>query len=188
MPRKKGTESGPKRKPGRPKKDNPELKPLNNLSPLQKQVLFVTGLQKLERLIQAVKVAGNAVKAQRKVMKGDGFPKEEVDYALFLRRSDDTTVREDAASRDRAAKYLAHPIGHQFTLLDEDRTPASDRAFEDGKVAGIAGETCSPPHAPDTEKATRWMEGWQEGQAALLAAFTPLASDDDPYFREVAAE
>lgn len=150
----------------------------SNLSPEARRALFVNGLMKLERLREKLNAANADVRNQRKALKAGGFSKEEIDYALYLRRTDDADIREQAEARERVARYLAKPIGFQFALLDANRTPEVDRAFERGKTAGMQGESCVPPYAAGSPQGQRWIEGWHEGQASLMAAFR--AKGDDP--------
>lgn len=76
----------------------------------------------------------------------------------------------------RMARWLGLAPGAQPSMFEDDRTPAVDRAFADGKRVGLAGGTCAPPHSPDTEQHARWMEGFHEGQAVLSKGFKPLSA------------
>ncbi len=67
----------------------------------------------------------------------------------------------------RSARWAGSSLHTQFEMFNgPDRTPAVDRAHDAGKRAGMNGEPAKPPHHPNTEQYTRWMEGWQAGQEA----------------------
>lgn len=78
----------------------------------------------------------------------------------------------------RMARWLGLAPGAQPSMFENDRTPAVDRAFADGKRVGLAGGNCAPPHAPDTEQAAKWLEGFHDGQAVLSKGFKPLSTAD----------
>jgi hypothetical protein len=160
---------------GRPKASAPKAhpagaEPLKNApTDEQTQALFLTELVKLERLVAEKDVAVKDIRVQRKSMKGDGFSAAQVNYALELRRkAPDASI---VLFRERAtvARWLAHPVGHQFSLFgeDEDRTPAVDSAREEGRVAGMEGVPCKPRYDPSTEQFREYMAGYHEGQEVL---------------------
>lgn len=88
----------------------------------------------------------------------------------------------------RIARWLGLAPGAQPSMFEQDRTPAVDRAFAEGKRVGLAGGNCAPPHSPDTEQHGRWMEGFHEGQAVLSKGFKPLSAADqgEAHIRAVA--
>lgn len=69
----------------------------------------------------------------------------------------------------RAARYMSAPLGSQFEMFDGDRTPAVDRARDEGKKAGMEGAHCKPPYDTSVPQHDAWIEGWHEGQKALFA-------------------
>lgn len=85
----------------------------------------------------------------------------------------------------RIARIMNAPVGHQFSFT-EDMRPATDKAFEEGKRAGLDGQACSPPHDPSVPQYGSWMEGWHAGQAVLASGFrdkistAPVTHDPDP--------
>jgi len=77
-------------------------------------------------------------------------------------------VRDELGMIVEVAKWVGSPVGTQFSFeLEPDRTPAVDRAREDGKRAGLAGEQRKPPHAPGTAQEQAWLEGHGIGQEKL---------------------
>ncbi len=66
----------------------------------------------------------------------------------------------------RLARWAGLPVGTQSQLFEKTAD-----MFEDGKVAGMRGDTCEPPRALAQDSAQRWISGWHEGQTVLMAAF-----------------
>ena len=70
-----------------------------------------------------------------------------------------------------AAKYVAAPLGSQFDMFDdEDRTPAVERAFAEGKRDGMADKPLSNPYDASVPQADQYAEGWHEGRKARAEA------------------
>ena len=141
----------------------------------QRRGLFLNGIGKLERLQEAAASAAAAARKQRQVLKSEGFEKGDVDFALWTRKADENDVRKLLGTQARVLRYLAHPVATQASLFDEtDRTPAVDRAYEEGKSAGIEGKRLEPPHDASTPQGQKWIAGWHDGQAVLASGFKPV--------------
>lgn len=69
-----------------------------------------------------------------------------------------------------AAKYMAAPLGSQFDMFDEDRTPAVDRARAEGRRDGMADKPLVNPYDPSVPQNNEYAEGWHEGQKARADA------------------
>lgn len=135
----------------------------------QQRALFVQNLTKIERLKEAMASASGELRAAYKTAKADGFAKKDIDYAIALRKDEDDKLIDSRRRETMIARWMNHPIGTQPDLFDGvDRTPSEDRAFEDGKLAGMEGKICQPPHDPSVPQHGRWLEGWHAGQAALI--------------------
>lgn len=157
----------------------------NELTDEQKQALLLQGCVKIERLKAQIDDLSGQVKQQRKVMRSDGFSKDEIDGALLMRRLDPDQATARVATLIRVAKWTGQPVGFQAELFGDgvDRTPSVERAFAEGKIAGMAGEACVLPAkwAPGSEQAEAWVRGWHDGQAVLASGIKPIAeSDDEP--------
>lgn len=77
-------------------------------------------------------------------------------------------IQAARAAEDRVLGYLGVPVGTQFDLLS-DRTPLKERAFRDGREAGLRGDTLSNPYNDASEEGQSYAEGWHEGQGDLFA-------------------
>lgn len=147
----------------------------SELSEAEKRALFLNAIRELESMIEEKNEIVADIRNQRKRIVGYGFEAFEIDYALKLRKQDDADMIARRRAEARIALFLNHPIGVQPDLFDEpDRTPAVDRAFDMGRVAGSVGETAKSPHAPGTEQDQAWLKGWQQGQSDLSAGFKKI--------------
>jgi uncharacterized protein (UPF0335 family) len=88
----------------------------NDLNDEQKVSLFIGGIEKLERLIEGKDEIVADIRNARKVMKSEGFSREEVDYALWFRKQDEGEADKSLAMRLRIAEWLGKPLGFQSTL------------------------------------------------------------------------
>jgi hypothetical protein len=66
----------------------------------------------------------------------------------------------------RLARYAGLAIGTQTNLFE-----AVVDNFDQGKVAGMEGQTCEPPKNLAQDTAQLWIAGWHEGQTVLASAF-----------------
>lgn len=96
-----------------------ELRPVetsNDLNDEQKAKLFIVGIDRLERLIERKDSAVADIRSQRKTMKSEGFSREEVDYALWLRKEGEEIAKERIAAHLRIAEWMGKPLGFQSAL------------------------------------------------------------------------
>ncbi len=133
---------------------------------------FSSHVPAYEKALKAKKDADAAFKNVCKTIKSEGGSIDDVKLTIKLRSPEgEKEFKEQIERQRRVAEWNNLPIGGQGWLLDEDRRPIEDRAFEDGKKAGLEGKDASPPHAPGTEAYEAWMKGWHEGQAILAQGF-----------------
>ena len=125
----------------------------------------------------------NEAKAQtRDAIKEKGFL---VKQFKWLDRYNGTPVERAAALKEiempvEVLKWIGEPLGAQLSLeLNRpDRTPAVDRAYDQGKVACMEGKPCSPPHDPSVPQYAEWINGYHDETARRVkAGIQPLAGD-----------
>jgi uncharacterized protein (UPF0335 family) len=92
------------------------VEPSNDLNDEQKAKLFITGITRLERLIERKDSAVADIRSHRKTMKSEGFSREEVEYALWLRKAGEEVAKERMAAHLRIAEWLEKPLGFQSTF------------------------------------------------------------------------
>jgi hypothetical protein len=164
------------REPKKPKKgaDTSSPRTTEQLSEDQQQQLFFQHKQSYEQKLAAKKAADAAFKNACKIAKAE-LGKRAVDrikLAIALGTEEgDADLRARIEGDLQVARWMGSSVGTQFEMFDADRTPAVDRAFEDGKRARFNNEPRKPPHAPSTPQYTRWMEGYDSGQETISAGF-----------------
>jgi hypothetical protein len=104
-----------------------------------------------------------------KRLKDLGWSKADVEFAFTLEDKDVGKVVAEFERRIRIAKMFGHQIGRQIDLLDKDRTPQDERAYEEGLAAGKLRKSASNPYQPGSEEFQRWQEGMNEGTAWINA-------------------
>lgn len=102
------------------KNQSPELRPVeslpNDLNDQQKAMLFIGGVENLEQLIERKDEIVADIRNARKVMKSEGFSREEVDFALWTRKKGDEAAKESVAMQLRISEWLGRPLGFQPSL------------------------------------------------------------------------
>lgn len=91
--------------------------------------------------------------------------------AILLESEDgDAKLRAEIERQLKIARWMNMPFGQQAELFTDasDPRPATERAYAEGKKAGMEGLPNKPPHAPDVPQFKEWARGWQEGQAAIF--------------------
>lgn len=86
-------------------------------------------------------------------------------------------LKAEIAETAEVLRWSGVAVGESKDLFPEDRTPAVDRAYDDGRRAGMDGQVCKPPHDPSVPQHQKWIEGWQDGQEVLMSAFEKTKAD-----------
>jgi hypothetical protein len=107
---------------------------------------------------------GDAATIYARLKKAGGFTKGDVKWAMELEDKDAAEVIATMRRRIRIAKMLGHGVARQIEMFDEDRTPAEDRAYEDGLAAGKLRKMNANPHAGGAF-GDHWQRGFNEGTA-----------------------
>lgn len=169
---------------------NPELsavgaagteKPAGALTDEQMQALLHIHVGQIAPQMQKIATATSDLRNLYKTAKADGFSKRDIDDALAARK--DGAVEKIKAQMERTAKisrWMGAPLGTQADLFGgSDDTPSEERAFDAGKVAGLAAEQCKPPHAPSTPQFKRWMDGYHAGQEVRIAELGKMKQPEE---------
>lgn len=150
----------------------------NDLTEEQRAALLFQAVGKIEREQVKMREHVAAIRLIRKQAKADGVSAKELNWALELRKSDPDEALATMAMQTRVAKWMGHPIGTQADLFGDgvDRTPSVEKAYGEGRVAGMAGDACIVPEkwAPGGEQHQRWLDGWHDGQRVILEGIKPL--------------
>ena len=160
---------------------NPELAPLgaapDDSDNEQKRRQFLSGLGKLEPLIQAVK-------DQRKVMKEQGFTAAEISDGLWARKAETPVILARQAARAKILRWLSIPLGTQADLFKAPEV-VNRNPFEEGKASGLLGETLPAgqelmggKYEPSSPEGQLFMGGHHQGQQQLAKGIKKLEGED----------
>lgn len=160
---------------GRKPKDTPKAGDnVKGLSDAQRQALHLSQhVPSYEKALAVKKAADKALRDVGKIIKSEGGSVAKCKRTIELRTPEgEAAFKAEMAELAEVASWSG--VGVQLDLLANDREPADDRAFGEGKRAGMAGETARAPYDPATSQAKRWLDGHAEGQVVLSQGFKPL--------------
>jgi hypothetical protein len=171
----------PKRgRPAKPKAARPGIGH-NQADDDERRALFLNHVSKRKRLIEAKDAAVAALRDDAKSIKASGLTVAQVEVAIRMQTPEgESAVRERIASELQAAKWVGSAIGTQFSFDLEDRTPAVDRAYDEGKQAFLEDKRATPPYAPGVPQYTQWLSGYHDAQdARVRGGLKPLVEDEE---------
>lgn len=124
-----------------------------------RRMIFVEKLLSIQAKMEPLLKERKQVRAEAK---GE-FKLSEIDAAIRLATMEDQSIFVDEIKEliAIAQAFNALPPGEQGSLFP-DRRDADEKAFDDGKTAGINGKSAEVPYGFKPEK---WVEGWHAGQA-----------------------
>jgi hypothetical protein len=115
-------------------------------------------------------------------LKADGYKVIQMQIADDLAGSPKQEAKVHAAVHDRlqVARWVGHPMGQQLDLFAQpDRTPATDKAYDEGKQAFMEGKRATPPYTPGVPQYTQWLEGYHDAQdARVRGGLKPLEDEE----------
>jgi hypothetical protein len=156
---------------------------LEGLSDDQRYSLLEQHRESYERKLAAKKAADKALKDIGKIIKSDLGKNGMAQIKALIEASTpegEAAIRERISCDAQVLRWLGVPIGTQADFFpDTDRTPLTERAFNEGKRQGLAGESCSNPHHHATEAHRFHNDGYAEGQQTLATkGFSKLSPDE----------
>lgn len=116
-----------------------------------------------------------------KLAKAEGTSEADLKFALGLETDGGEAAFKALVERQiTLARWTAKEAGFQGALFAEDRTPAVDKAYVEGKAACMADKPRRPPYSTNTEQERAWFTGYDDGQAVLSKGFRkPLTPAQD---------
>lgn len=137
------------------------------------QGLFISGFARYKKSLEVGANWNSSHRNLLKELKADGIPKKDLEYALKLEKTkDDEEAIRQQLREQQLARWLGHKLGTQADLFagdTADRTPITDKAYEEGFRAGSAGAGNTPPY--DGDAGQQWIKGWHAGQAVIHQKF-----------------
>lgn len=171
----KGPKKNPKTKATAPGADGP--KPLDHnqkgsrLTPDEERALFLNHRTLWNAHQNKQKLLDKARSELVSNLRNDGFKVLHMNIADDLDNPKGEKKQHDAvADRLKVARWVGHKMGNQYDLFAQpDRTPAVDRAYDEGKQASMEGRPKKPSYAPELPQYTSWMNGYDDDQERLRA-------------------
>ena len=167
MARPKGSKNKPKIVPANTNASPPPPANHNQLTDEQQQALFEQHKKKYEHFLGLKKKADADFKNACKLAKSElgDYAVDSIKDAIELETEEGEARFKARMERQvRVARWLGLAVGTQAELFGADRTPGDDRAFGEGKRAGMAGQERRPPYDAATSQSRKWMEGYDAGQ------------------------
>jgi len=172
------------RKPKKDKGGAPAPKQtLEGISDDQLYSLTEQHRQKYETILEAKNKANKALIDYGKIIKADLGAKglQDIKDLMALETPEgEAAMKAEMERKARVMRWMNIPIGTQGGLFaDTDRTPITERAFNEGKRQGLAGESCDNKHHHTTAAHKSHNDGWAAGQEAKAASgFSKLDPDE----------
>lgn len=140
----------------------------SDLTPAERAALRMHHVRRLLEIADRMKPILEERKSARSLAKAEGFKLSEIDAAIRLATMDDTDifVAEIKELIEIAKAFNALPPGEQGDLFPDPR-PLDEKAFDEGKVAGLKGLNPEPPHDTGSQAGQAWLRGWHEGQRIM---------------------
>lgn len=145
----------------------------------QRRKLLMTAVGKIEPLLTKMASVSGEIRAAYKVAKSGGVAKADIDLAIKLQKMDEADVKAFFETRHTVLRYIWPHFAEQADLFGANRMPAVDRAFEEGKSAGMAAGPYEPPYGKGTPQAESWRDGYKAGQAVNLNGISQLETERD---------
>jgi uncharacterized membrane protein YvbJ len=114
-----------------------------------------------------------------KRLKDLGWSKKDVEFAMSLEEKDVGQVIADFERKIRVAKLYGHRIGRQIELLPSDTATEEDRAYEEGRLAGMLRKANVNPYQIGSKKYDSWQNGNNDGTAFVNKDLKSAMSGDD---------
>jgi hypothetical protein len=148
--------------------------------------------QKYELVLEAKNKANKALIDYGKIIKSDLGAKGLQDIKDLIALSTpegEAAMKAEMERQVRVLRWMQVPMGTMGDLFpSEDRTPLTERAFNEGKRQGLAGEPVNNQHHHTTAAHKSFNDGFAEGQKTLATkGFSKLEPDDKADVKKAAA-
>lgn len=165
---------------------NPDAIPGHNkgpaeLTPEQRRALMFMAKRDLKAADEAVRIATNARKLVMKRIKSevDGGVKKVRRMIFAETPAGEAAIRADMEMDREVFEWNGIAVGEQVDMFPVDRRPAEDKAYEEGKIAGLEGKDCKPPYDASVPQFNGWQDGWADGQAVNRSLLAGMRKPDE---------
>lgn len=130
---------------------------------LYEEQKFLEGYAELKGLKSEMAGTKGDMGAIYKRLKDLGWTKKDIEFAVTLEDKDVGQVIADFERKIRIARMFGHRLGRQLDILDQDRTPQEDRAYEEGYANGRRRGSAANPYQPGSTEFQKWQQGMNAG-------------------------
>lgn len=115
-----------------------------------------------------------------KRLKDIGWSKKDIEFAVTLEDKDVGQVIADFERKLRIARLFGHRLGRQLDILEEDRTPIEDKAYEEAFAAGRRRQQAVNPYQkPNSKEYQAWERGLSDGTELANKDLAAAMSDGE---------
>jgi hypothetical protein len=139
---------------------------------------FLKGFTELKDITSEMAGMKGDMNAVYKRLKDLGWSKKDYEFAKTLEDKDVGQVIADFERKIRIAKLFGHQLGRQLDMLDADRTPQVDRAYDEGLAAGKLRKSATNPYQAGSEEHQAWQKGMNDGTEFINKALAAEVSPD----------
>jgi hypothetical protein len=168
-----GKKPGRKAKPQNGASVNGKHPPGDNARTLtddQARALHFLHVREYEGVVAALKAAAAAKKSRIGIIRAEGGSIDQIKATLELQTPEgEKRIQADIERKVTAGRWQGSRIGNlQLDMFAaEDRSPILEKAYEEGKLRGLRGDSMQTEYAGEAEQ--EWLRGWHAGQDALTA-------------------
>jgi len=131
----------------------------------EERALFLQHLPTIKRLRGLLNTANSNLRNAYKKAKAEGaFTKADFDTAIAVETAENEARERAGIMRKlKIAKMMGSTLGNQLDLFSEpDRTPAVDRAYDEGQRDALQNIPARPSYDPSTSQHARYMMGFHD--------------------------
>lgn len=130
---------------------------------LYEEQQFLDGFAKIKGLVSEMAGTKSDIGTIYKRLKDIGWSKKDIEFAKTLEDKDVGQVIADFERKIRIARMFGHQLGRQLDILDKDRTPQADRAYEEGFAVGRRRGASTNPYHPGSVEFQNYQKGLNDG-------------------------
>lgn len=150
----------------------------SDLTEDERRALHFRHCAEYERALTAKKAADAGIKNVGKRIKSEGDSVSKCKQTIQARSPQgEAELRAEIEQTAEVLRWSGVSVGATAEMF-ADRRPADETAFENGKIAGLKGETAKPPHDMGTPAHDKWLQGHADGQTILMASFEKMPMDE----------
>jgi hypothetical protein len=157
-----------------------EARKNSELTADERRALHFRHCAEYERALQVKKLADAGLKNVGKRIKAESDSVAKCKQTIQARTPQgEAELRAEIEQTLEVLRWSGVAVGETAEMF-ADRRPADEKAYEEGKMAGLRGETCKPPHDPATPAAQEWIRGHGAGQSILMESFQKVPVEEEP--------